>query len=148
VIFLTSPTLDWRSSHFSQVFFSLGFILSILAGMIFIWDISIERRFESFLSLVIILLLLILPIFLHGYSSLPFLIHVLSLPNGLSQSLGFIILNILFIKGWKSTQKPCVFTFSSFIKPTYFSSPKKLFSYSAMVMLRSLISNNSCILLS
>jgi hypothetical protein len=116
VIFFASPTLDLWYYPFSHGEFSLGFILSILVRLIFIWAISIERRFESFLSLIILLLLLILPIFLQRLSSLSFLIQVLSLPNGLSQIPRFIILNLLFIKGWKSTKKPLYYHLLIFYK--------------------------------
>jgi hypothetical protein len=109
VIFFVSPALDWWSSPFSQEVFFLGFTLSILILMISIRLISIEWMFESFPLMIRLLLLIILPRFLHGFSSLALLIHVFILLDGLSQGLGIIIPIIFFIKGHQSTLKSLYF---------------------------------------
>jgi hypothetical protein len=111
VIFLASPTSDWWYSPFSQGIFLLGIPLSILILMISIRLIPIEGRFESFPPLIRLHILLVLPRFLQGFSSLSFLIHVFILPNGLSQGIGFIILDLFLIKGWQSTLKSLYFHF-------------------------------------
>jgi hypothetical protein len=102
VIFLACPTLDWWSSPFSQGIFLLEISLSILILIIYIRLIPIEEMFESFPSLIRLHILLVLPRFLQRFSSLALLIQVFVLPNGFIQGLGFIILDIFLIKGWKS----------------------------------------------
>jgi hypothetical protein len=48
---------------------------------------------------------------------LALLIQVFSLLDGLNQGLGIIIPNILFIKGWNSTQEPLYLHLFIFYKP-------------------------------
>jgi len=98
VVFFASPTLYWWSSPFSQVVFILGFLLSRLILLIFITIVSIERRFESFPSMIRILVLLILPRIFQIVFSLSLIVHVLIHSNGFCQISRLIILNLLFIK--------------------------------------------------
>jgi hypothetical protein len=98
MVFFASPTLNWWYSCFSQGVFFLGFLLSRLILLICIWNILIERRFESLPSLIRILLLLILPRLLQIFFVLSLLIQVRIFPNGFCQSYRLIILNIFLIK--------------------------------------------------
>jgi hypothetical protein len=111
VIFLASPTLDRWSSPFSQGVFLLEILLSILILMISLRLIPIEGSFESFPPLIKLCIILVLPIFLQGVSFLAFIVHVFILLDGLSQGLGFIILDVFLIEGWKSTYKSSYFHF-------------------------------------
>jgi hypothetical protein len=99
VIFFASPTLDWWSSPFSQGIFFLEIPLITLILMIYIRLILIEGRFESLHPLIELRILLVIPIFLEGLSSLALLIQVFSLLDSFSQGLGFIILDLFLIKG-------------------------------------------------
>jgi hypothetical protein len=98
VVLFASPTLDWCSSPFSQGVFFLGLLLSRPILLIFIRVFSIERRFESFPSLIKFLLLLIPPILLQILSSLSLLVQVLILSNGFCQSSRLIKLKLFLIK--------------------------------------------------
>jgi hypothetical protein len=100
---LCIPNIGLVVFPFPKGVLSLGLIFSRLILLIFIRDSFVEGRFESFPSLIRFIFLLILPILVQIFSSLSFLIQVFSLPDGLCQSGGFIILYIFFIKGWKST---------------------------------------------
>jgi hypothetical protein len=97
VIFFTSTTFNWWYFPFSQGVLPLGFILSRIIFILCIRNVSVERRFESLASLIRFILLLILPRLLQRLFSISLIIQVLILSNGLCQSSGIIILDIIFI---------------------------------------------------
>ena len=100
--------------------------LSMSILLICIRTIFVERRFESLPSLIIFIPLLILPIFLQIFSTLALLIKILSLSNGLSQSFGLIILNLIFIERWKSTEEPLYFHLFILDKPRILQQSQEL----------------------